>query len=202
MEHLERGDVFDWLRRLQREGKVKRWGASVESDAGARVCLKQDGLASLQIIFNIYRQKPITEIFHEAKRRGVAIIVRLPLASGLLSGRYTKATTFAPTDHRTFNRDGQQFNVGETFAGLPFERGVELTEELKAILPPGDMARWALRWCLDFDAVTVVIPGARNAAQARSNAAASDLPPLPTETHLKLREFYEREVVELIRGPY
>jgi aryl-alcohol dehydrogenase-like predicted oxidoreductase len=202
MEYLERGDVFDWLRRLQREGKIKRWGASVESDAEARVCLKQDGLASLQIIFNIYRQKPITEIFGEAKHRRVAIIVRLPLASGLLSGRYTKATTFAPTDHRTFNRDGEKFNVGETFAGLPFERGVELTEELKSILPPGDMAPWALRWCLDFDAVTVVIPGARSAAQARANAAASDLPPLPPETHRKLREFYERNVAGLIRGPY
>jgi aryl-alcohol dehydrogenase-like predicted oxidoreductase len=201
-EYLERGDVFDWLRALQREGKIKRWGASVESDEEAKVCLKQGGLASLQIIFNIYRQKPIAEIFDEAKRRGVAIIVRLPLASGLLSGRYTTATTFAPTDHRTFNRDGEKFNVGETFAGLPFERGVELTEELKAILPPGEMAQWALRWCLDFDAVTVVIPGARNAAQARGNAAARDLPPLSAETHRRLREFYERRVAGLIRGPY
>jgi aryl-alcohol dehydrogenase-like predicted oxidoreductase len=159
-------------------------------------------LASLQIIFNIYRQKPIADIFDEAKRRGVAIMVRLPLASGLLSGRYTKATAFAPTDHRTFNRNGEQFNVGETFAGLPFERGVELTEELKALLPPGDLAQSALRWCLDFEAVTVVIPGARNPAQVRANAAASDLPPLPPETHRKLRQFYEQKVAGLIRGPY
>jgi aryl-alcohol dehydrogenase-like predicted oxidoreductase len=202
IERLQRGDVFDWLRTLQSEGKIKRWGASVESDEEAKVCLAQDGLASLQIIFNIYRQKPISEVFDKAKRKGVAIIVRLPLASGLLSGRYTKATTFAATDHRTFNRDGQKFNVGETFAGLPFDRGVELTEELRAILPPGDMATWALRWCLDFDAVTVVIPGARNAAQARSNAAASDLPPLPAATHDRLREFYQRTVAGLIRGKY
>jgi aryl-alcohol dehydrogenase-like predicted oxidoreductase len=201
-EYLERGDVFDSLRTLQREGKIRRWGASVESDDEAKLCLRQDGLASLQIIFNIYRQKPITELFDEAKRKGVAIIVRLPLASGLLSGRYTKATTFAPTDHRTFNRDGQKFNVGETFAGLPFERGVELTDELKALLPAGDLAPWALRWCLDFDAVTVVIPGARNPAQARANAAASGLPPLPAETHGKVRELYERQVAALIRGPY
>jgi aryl-alcohol dehydrogenase-like predicted oxidoreductase len=202
LEQLQRGEVFDWLRTLRHEGKIKRWGASVESDEEAKVCLAQDGLASLQIIFNIYRQKPIADLFDEAKRKGVAIIVRLPLASGLLSGRYKKTTTFAPTDHRTFNRNGEKFNVGETFAGLPFERGVELTEELKAILPPGDLAHWALRWCLDFDAVTVVIPGARNAEQARSNAAASDLPPLSPETHRKLREFYERNVAGLIRGPY
>jgi aryl-alcohol dehydrogenase-like predicted oxidoreductase len=201
-EQLERGDVFDWLRRLQREGKIRRWGASVESDDEARICLKHDGLASLQIIFNIYRQKPIVELFDEARHKGVAIIVRLPLASGLLSGRYTKSTTFAPTDHRTFNRDGEKFNVGETFAGLPFQRGVELTQELKALLPPGDMAQWALRWCLDFDAVTVVIPGARNAAQVRSNAAASDLPPLPPEAHRRIRDFYDAEVAGLIRGPY
>jgi aryl-alcohol dehydrogenase-like predicted oxidoreductase len=202
LEQLQRGEVFDWLRTLQREGKIKRWGASVESDEEAKVCLAQDGLASLQIIFNIYRQKPIADLFDEAKREGVAIVVRLPLASGLLSGRYKKTTTFAPTDHRTFNRNGEKFNVGETFAGLPFERGVELTEELKAILPPGDLAQWALRWCLDFDAVTVVIPGARNAEQARSNAAASDLPPLSPETHKRLREFYELKVAGLIRGAY
>jgi aryl-alcohol dehydrogenase-like predicted oxidoreductase len=202
LDQLQRGEVFDWLRTLQHEGKIKRWGASVESDEEAKVCLAQDGLSSLQIIFNIYRQKPISDLFDEAKRKGVAIIVRLPLASGLLSGRYKKSSTFAPTDHRTFNRNGEIFNVGETFAGLPFERGVELTEELRAILPPGDMAQWALRWCLDFDAVTVVIPGARNAEQARGNAAASDLSPLPADSHRKLREFYERSVAELIRGPY
>jgi aryl-alcohol dehydrogenase-like predicted oxidoreductase len=202
IEQLRAGGVFDWLRTLRREGKIKRWGASVESDEEAKVCLQQDGLASLQIIFNVYRQKPITDLFDEAKRKGVAIIVRLPLASGLLSGRYTKATTFAATDHRTFNRDGQAFNVGETFAGLPFARGVELTEELKSILPAGEMAQWSLRWCLDFDAVTVVIPGARNAEQARGNAAASDLPRLTHETHRRLREFYEENVAQLIRGPY
>jgi aryl-alcohol dehydrogenase-like predicted oxidoreductase len=202
LEQLKRGDLFDWLRTLQGEGKINRWGASVESDEEALVCLRQEGLASLQIIFNIYRQKPIATLFDEAKRKGVAIIVRLPLASGLLSGRYVKSTTFAAKDHRTFNRNGESFNVGETFAGLPFERGVELTQELKGILPSGDMAQWALRWCLDFDAVTVVIPGARNAAQAMSNAAASDLPRLPVETHRKLGQFYEQHVASLIRGPY
>lgn len=202
IEQLRAGGVFDWLRTLQREGKIKRWGASVESDEEALICLQQDGLASLQIIFNIYRQKPVAELFDTAKRKGVAIIARLPLASGLLSGRYTKATTFAATDHRTFNRDGQSFNVGETFAGLPFDRGVELTEELKGILPAGELARSALRWCLDFDAVTVVIPGARNAQQARGNAAASDMPRLTDETHRRLREFYETNVAGLIRGKY
>jgi aryl-alcohol dehydrogenase-like predicted oxidoreductase len=125
---LERGDVFDWLRELQQEGKIQRFGASVESMDEALVCLKQDGLASLQIIFNIFRQKPIHTLFAQAQDRGVAIIVRLPLASGLLSGKYKKDTQFAATDHRTYNRNGEAFNVGETFAGLPFELGVGLAD--------------------------------------------------------------------------
>lgn len=202
IEQLRRGDVFHWLQALCEEGKIKRWGASVETIEEAEVCLGHKGLASLQIIFNVYRQKPIATLFDEAKRKGVAIIVRLPLASGLLAGRYTPATMFGANDHRHYNRDGQRFNVGETFAGLPFARGVELTERLKEMLPAGDLSQWALRWCLDFDAVTVVIPGARNSQQAQSNVAASDLPPLSAETHGRLRVFYEAEVAPLIRGGY
>lgn len=201
-DRLQQGDVFEWLRTLQREGKIRRWGASVESDDEALTCLQQDGLASLQIIFNIFRQKPIETIFDLAKHKGVAIIVRLPLASGLLSGRFHAQTRFAESDHRNFNRDGQKFSVGETFAGLPFARGLELTDAVRAILPPGDMAQWALRWCLDFDAVTVVIPGARHAAHARANAAASDLPKLDHSVHSRLAEHYRTEVRPEIRGPY
>lgn len=202
-EVLRRGEVFDWLRQLKREGKIRNFGVSVESMEEALISLEQPELASLQIIFNIFRQKPITELFDRAQARGVALIVRLPLASGLLSGRYTKETRFPETDHRTFNRNGEQFNVGETFAGLPFERGVELTESLKALVPQGmTMAQMALRWILDFEAVTVVIAGARNAAQVAANTKASDLPPLSPELHEALKSFYDREVAANIRGPY
>lgn len=202
LEQLERGEVFDTLRRLKQEGKIRRYGASVESTAEALACLRQDGLASLQLIFNMYRQTPAAAVFEEAQAKGVAVIVRLPLASGLLSGKYTPATTFAATDHRTYNRNGEKFNVGETFAGLPFERGLELTEKLKRLLPPGyTLPLAALRWCLDFPAVSTIIPGARNPAQARSNAEASGLPSLPADVHEKLRRFYRDEVKPAVRGP-
>jgi aryl-alcohol dehydrogenase-like predicted oxidoreductase len=203
LEVLRRGEVFEWLRLLKQEGKIKNFGVSVESMEEALVSLEQTGLASLQIIFNIFRQKPIEALFDQARERSIALIVRLPLASGLLSGRYTKETKFPASDHRTFNRNGEQFNVGETFAGLPFERGVELTEALKPFVPQGmTMAQMALRWILDFEAVTVVIAGARNAAQAQANAKASDLPPLSRELHERLKSFYQEEVAMNIRGPY
>jgi aryl-alcohol dehydrogenase-like predicted oxidoreductase len=201
-ETLREGEVFEWLRVLQREGKIKSFGASVETNEEALICLEQEGLASLQIIFNIFRQKPV-EFFDEAKSKGIALVVRLPLASGLLSGKYTKQTEFPESDHRNFNRDGQAFNVGETFAGLPFERGVELTDAIKAMLPDGmTMPQLALRWILDFDAVSVIIPGARNPRQAQANADASDLAPLGLELHARLREFYETQVAANIRGAY
>jgi aryl-alcohol dehydrogenase-like predicted oxidoreductase len=200
---LRAGAIFEHLRELQREGKIRRWGVSVESMDEADLCLAQPGLASLQIIFSLFRQKPIDTLFTAAKTRGVALIIRLPLASGLLSGRMTRQTTFVAGDHRTYNRDGQAFNVGETFAGLPFETGVELADALKAHVPAGmSMSRFALRWILDHDAVSVIIPGAKSPAQARENIAASDLPPLPAELHGKLREFYRARVAAHIRGPY
>lgn len=202
-EYYQSGEVFEWLRVLQREGKIKRFGASVESVAEAEVCLEQPDIASLQVIFNIFRQKPAEELFEKAKARGVALIVRLPLASGLLTGKFTRETVFPEEDHRHFNRDGQRFNVGETFAGLPFEPGVELADALKPwVLPGMTMAQFALRWILDFDAVSVVIPGARSIAQAEANAASSGLPALPEELHEELAGFYKREVLPHIRGPY
>jgi aryl-alcohol dehydrogenase-like predicted oxidoreductase len=200
---LRSDEVFDTLRTLRSEGKIRRWGASVESMEEARLCLAQPGLASLQIIFNIFRQKPIDELFPKVAENGVAIIVRLPLASGLLTGKYTRDTRFAASDHRTYNRNGEAFNVGETFAGLPFEKGVDLANRLKEIVPAGQtLAQAALRWCLDFPEVTVVIPGARNAAQAEGNAAAAALPPLTAATHEALRSFYRENVRDFIRGPY
>ncbi|PTY05271.1 aldo/keto reductase [Opitutaceae bacterium EW11] len=200
---LKQGELFGWLGELQKEGKIRGYGASVESMDEAAWCLDQPGCASLQIIFNIFRQKPIDTIFARAKQQGVALIVRLPLASGLLSGRMTKGTQFTADDHRTFNRDGQAFNVGETFAGIPFEKGVELADGLKRFVPANEtMAQFAIRWCLDFDAVSVVIPGAKNPDQARANALPSDLPPLPKDVHEQLRAFYRERIAEHIRGPY
>ena len=203
MDVMQRGEIFEHLRELKREGKIRDFGASVESMDEALVCLRQEGLASLQIIFNLFRQKPIHTLFAEAKKKNVALLVRLPLASGLLGGKMTKATTFAADDHRNFNRDGAAFNVGETFAGLPFAKGVELAEALKPLVPAGlTLPDLALRWCLDFDAVSAIIPGAKNPAQARGNARASALAPLGAELHKKLAEFYAREVAAHIRGPY
>lgn len=216
-DELRRGDVFDTLRTFQSEGLIKSFGASVESMEEALICLEQPGLASLQIIFNIFRQKPCLpreeraspgeglggSVFDKAREKDVALIVRLPVASGLLSGKMKKDTQFAPGDHRTYNRDGQAFNVGETFAGLPFDKGVDLAGALKPLVPEGmSMAQFALRWILDHPAVTTVIAGASRPDQAQANAAASDLPPLGDDLHAKLREFYEAEVKEHIRGPY
>jgi aryl-alcohol dehydrogenase-like predicted oxidoreductase len=203
MAVLQQGDVFDWLRELKQEGKIRNWGASVESMDEALVCLEQEGLASLQIIFNIFRQKPIQALFPQAQAKGVAIVVRLPLASGLLSGKFTADTRFAATDHRNYNRDGQAFNVGETFAGLPFEKGVELADGLKLLVPAGlNMAQMALRWILDHEAVSAIIPGASRPEQVRSNAAASGLAPLGEALHARLKAYCEEKVQPFIRGPY
>lgn len=200
---LERGDIFDWLETLRRAGKIKRYGASVESMDEAAVCLAQPGLYSLQIIFNVFRQKPAQTLFADAQRKGVGIIVRLPLASGLLGGRMTPAQTFPESDHRHYNREGQSFNVGETFAGLPFEKGVALAEALRPLVPSGmTMADMAQRWILDHSAVSTVITGTSKPEQASANARVSDLPPLSAELHTALRELYTAEVRSHIRGPY
>ncbi|MDD4573763.1 MAG: aldo/keto reductase [Sphaerochaeta sp.] len=202
-EVLADGAVFDVLRELKKQGKIADFGASVETVEEGLICLKEKGIASLQVIFNIYRQKLITDLFDKAKQQEVSIIARVPLASGLLSGKMKRSTTFAATDHRNFNRDGAAFNVGETFAGLPFEKGVELTEELAGFKPEGmTLAQMSLRWILDHDAVSVVIPGASRPAQVLDNAAISDLPPLSVELHKKLGTFYKEKVAQHIRGPY
>jgi aryl-alcohol dehydrogenase-like predicted oxidoreductase len=200
---LRDGRIFDWLRRQQDEGLISTFGASVESVEEGLLCLEQEGLASLQVIFNIFRQKPAEELLPAAKEKGVGIIVRLPLASGLLTGKLDKTTVFSAQDHRSFNREGQSFNVGETFAGIRFEKGVELSERMAAFVPPGmTMAQMALRWILDHDAVSVVIPGASSPQQAQANVSASELAPLPKSLHDDLRAFYEQEVQHEIRGPY
>lgn len=200
---LQRGEVFDNLRTLQSEGLIKRFGVSVETMEEAVICLDQPQLVSLQIIFNIFRQKPIGDLFEKAQSKQVAIIARVPLASGLLSGKMSADTSFDEKDHRNFNRDGQAFNVGETFAGLPFSKGVELADELKPLVPGGmTMAQMSLRWILDHDAVSTVIPGASSPAQVLANVAASDLPRLSPDLHAKLTKFYKNKVAANIRGPY
>jgi aryl-alcohol dehydrogenase-like predicted oxidoreductase len=203
MSVLQAGEVFAWLRRAQSEGLIRHFGASVETVEEGMLCLGQEGLLSLQIIFNIFRQKPAEELLPRAKERGVGIIVRLPLASGLLSGKFTAASTFPETDHRNYNRDGAAFNVGETFAGLPLAQGAELAGRLKPLVPAGmTMAQMAMRWILDHEAVSVIIPGASSVTQARENAAVSALPPLSGELHEELAGFYRSQVRPQIRGPY
>ena len=153
--------------------------------------------------FNVFRQNPLTDLFAKAKEKGVALIIRLPLASGLLSGKFTEKTRFVETDHRHFNRDGQAFNVGETFSGVPFTQGLRLVDELKSWVPKGmTLPQMAMRWILDFEAVSVVIPGATKPQQIKENAFASSLPPLSPELHQKLKDFYENTVVQHIRGAY
>lgn len=202
-ELLREGAVFDWLRALQEEGAIRHFGASVETVEEGLICLGQEGLLSLQVIFNLFRQKLVTDLFPQAEEKGVGIIVRLPLASGLLSGRYNAATTFAETDHRNYNRDGAAFNVGETFAGLPFEKGLELVEGLRGMVPEGmTLAKMAQRWILDHPAVSTIIPGASAPDQIRRNADASDLPPLSDDLHRQLADFYAAEVKQHIRGAY
>jgi aryl-alcohol dehydrogenase-like predicted oxidoreductase len=200
---LREGEVFDWLRRLKQEGAIRHFGASVETVEEGLLCLEQEGLLSLQVIFNVFRQKLVSQLLPQAKAQGVGIIVRLPLASGLLTGKFTRDTKFPETDHRLYNRDGQHFNVGETFAGLPFEKGVELVDMLKEMLPDGiSMVQMALRWILDHDAVSVIIPGASSPEQAKANAEVSDLKPLSRDLSQALAEFYAKSVHRHIRGPY
>ena len=204
---LRDGAVFDALRDLKKEGKIKAFGASVESMEEAKLCTQHDDLASLQIIFNAFRQKPIHTIFDEAKRKQVALIIRLPLASGLLAGKMTKDTTFGDDDHRNFNANGEKFNVGETFAGLPFEIGVDAADGFKPVLMQNQpenvtMAQASLRWILDHDAVTTVIAGASRPQQAVDNAAVSELKPLSQLVHSELANLYKRDVEPHIRGPY
>ena len=200
-ERLREGKVFEVMDKLKDEGLCRHWGASVETIEEAQICLKHDGLASLQIIFNLFRQDAVEELFADAKAAEVGIIVRLPLASGLLSGKYTAETVFAESDHRNYNRDGEAFSVGETFGGIPFAKGVELVEGMRDLLPPDvPMAEAALRWILDHDAVSTIIAGCSSARQVEANARVSQMAPLPQAMHAALAEYYARAVKPHIRG--
>lgn len=186
-----RPEVFEAMDGFVAAGKIRRYGVSVEKVEEALKAIEYPGVASIQIIYNLFRQRPAELFFREAKARNVAVIVRVPLASGLLTGKMNRTSTFAPDDHRAFNRHGEAFDVGETFAGVPYEVALDAVEAIRPLVPAGtSMAAFALRWILMADAVSVVIPGAKSRAQAESNAAASTLAALPPETMQALRSIY------------
>ncbi|MEV4283973.1 aldo/keto reductase [Nonomuraea bangladeshensis] len=188
--------VFDALDTLVAEKKIAAYGVSVETCEEALTAIARPNVASVQIILNAFRLKPLERVLPAARAAGVGIIARVPLASGLLSGRYDENTTFAPDDHRNFNRHGEAFDVGETFSGVDFATGLEAVRRLAPLVPEGaTMAQFALRWILDQEGVSVVIPGARNPAQAAANAAAAGLDPLPAATLETVNGVYD----ELIR---
>jgi aryl-alcohol dehydrogenase-like predicted oxidoreductase len=197
-----RPELFDILDDMVKAGKIRFYGVSVERVEEALKAIEFPGVQSVQIIYNIFRQRPADLFFTEAKRRKVGILARLPLSSGLLAGKMTRASTFASDDHRNYNRDGAAFDRGETFSGIPFELGLDLVEELRPLVPAGaTMASMALRWILMNDAVTCVIPGGKRPSQVDENCAAGDLPPLPEATMAKIRDLYDRRVRKLVH-PY
>jgi aryl-alcohol dehydrogenase-like predicted oxidoreductase len=192
-------ETFAALDRLVREGMVAAYGVSVETVDEGLAALELPHAASVQIIFNMFRQRPADVFLTEAARRGVAVIARVPLASGLLSGRFTRDTVFPADDHRAFNRAGEMFDRGETFSGVDYETGLAAVERLKALLPPGvSLAQFALAWILSFDAVTTVIPGARRPGQVVENAGASALPALDPATRAAVRDVYDDSIRPLV----
>jgi len=192
-------EVFGILDDLVKAGKLRHYGVSVEKVEEALKAIEFPNVQSVQIIFNIFRQRPAELFFPEAQRRKVGILARVPLASGMLSGKITGDSKFAKDDHRNFNRQGEAFDRGETFSGVDFETGLRAVEELKALAPKNvAMAQLALRWILEFPAVTCAIPGAKRPTQVAENIAASDLPPLPAGTMKKIGAIYEKEIRPLV----
>jgi len=185
-------EVFGIFDDFVKQGKVRSYGVSVEKIEEAFKAIEYPGVQTVQIIFNIFRQRPAEVFFSEAIRRRVGILARIPLSSGLLTGKMSAQSKFAPDDHRTFNRHGEEFDAGETFSGVDFEIGLKAVEELRPLLPAGmTMAQFALRWIMMFEAVTCAIPGAKNPEQAKENALAGDFPALSEETMEKVRQVYD-----------
>ena len=199
IEVYYRPDVFEALEDLVQQGKVRRYGVSVERVEEALKAIEFPNVCSVQMIFNIFRQRPADLFFAEAAKRKVGILARLPLSSGMLTGKLNLNSKFASDDHRNFNRHGEAFDRGETFSGVDYETGLAAIEELRSLLPEGmTMAQFALRWILMFDAVTCAIPGAKRPAQVEENVRAADLPPLSPETMRRVRELYERSIQPLV----
>ena len=198
-ETYRRDETFEALDRLQENGKIKNYGVSVEKVEEARMALKYPGVKTVQIIFNIFRQKPAEEFFSLAEEHGAGIIVRVPLASGLLSGKMSADRDFPEDDHRNFNREGQAFDRGETFAGVDFQTGLEAAEELRRFVPEGHtLAQLALRWILMHPAVSCAIPGAKRPEQLEDNVAAADLGPISDEDMANIREVYDQNIREQV----
>ncbi|QMS84848.1 aldo/keto reductase [Candidatus Xianfuyuplasma coldseepsis] len=187
-------DVFKLLDTLKEEGKITHYGVSIEKVEEGLKAMEYEGVAAIEVIFNMFRLRPLELLFEQAKKNDVAIIVRVPLASGLLTGKYTKKTTFSPGDHRTFNRNGEAFDKGETFSGVDYELGLEAVEELKKVFPNQNLAQIALRWILMFDAVSTVIPGASKAEHIISNAEAAELPPLTKKQMKAVEDIYNKYI--------
>jgi aryl-alcohol dehydrogenase-like predicted oxidoreductase len=193
-EVIESDEVYDWLDELVADGTIARYGVSVETSAQALTAIARPSVASVQIVLNAFRLKPLDEVLPAALDAGVAIIARVPLASGLLSGKYTKDTVFAADDHRTYNRHGEAFDAGETFSGVDFEQGVAAAQEFagfadsQGLTPPVA----AIAWLAQLPGVTTVIPGARSVAQARSNASAGSVAQLTPEFTAQVNDLYDR----------
>lgn len=192
-------EVFGVLDDLVEAGKVRYYGASVEKVEEALKAIEYRNVQSVQIVFNMFRHRPAELLFRQAKTHRVGILARVPLASGMLTGKLRPDSTFTPDDHRAFNRDGEAFDRGETFSGVDYDVGLQAVDELKAICPGGiSMAQFALRWILMFDAVTCAIPGAKRPSQAEENFTAADLAPLSEETMLKVRDIYDHHIRESV----
>ena len=193
--------VFDALDTLVQEQRLAAYGVSVETVDEALTAIARPGVATVQIVLNVLRRKPLERVLPAALEAGVGIIARVPLASGLLSGTYDESTTFAADDHRSYNRSGEAFDVGETFSGVPYEVGVAAAREVAALTPQdATAAQLALRWIVDQPGVSTVIPGARSAEQVRANAAAADLPPLTDDQQERLRGVYDEHVREHVHA--
>ncbi|GGF41259.1 aldo/keto reductase [Echinicola rosea] len=191
----ERDDIFELFDRLKEEGKIKHLGVSVEKVEEAQLALNYPNVQTVQIIFNMFRQKPAETFFGKASAKDVGIIVRVPLASGLLSGKMSRDREFDPNDHRHFNRDGQAFDKGETFSGVDFEKGLDAVEELKGIFgEKASLAAWALRWILMFEEVSTVIPGASRPSQIKANLLSSALPAVTNEQLEAVKSVYEKYI--------
>jgi aryl-alcohol dehydrogenase-like predicted oxidoreductase len=190
-----RPEVFEILDDLTKEGKLRHYGVSVEKVEEALKAIEFPGVKTIQIIFNIFRQRPAELFFGEARRKKIGILARVPLSSGMLTGKLTRKSSFAQDDHRSFNRHGEVFDRGETFSGLEYNVALNAVDALRPLVPPGHtMAQMALRWILMFDEVTCAIPGAKRPAQVEENVASADLPPLTDDTVRRIRELYDRDV--------
>ena len=199
----DRPEVFGLLDDLVRAGKLRYYGVSVETVDEALRALAHPNVQTVQIIFNMLRLKPAEAFFAAAAARRVGILARVPLASGLLSGKFTASSTFDADDHRAYNRQGERFDKGETFSGVPYDVGLRVVDRLRALVPPGaTLAQLALRWILMFPEVSCAIPGAKTPEQARQNATAADLPPLDTNTMNAVRQIYDETIRPLVHASW